>query len=1005
MNKEVKRTNLSLTLLSDHGAHKEFFKDEEGHLGKTTVANIEQASAERINIQGVKDLLPYLEQGEHLFIHGMADVVGCKTKPYTIVPKYREVLRDKLVARTKRRSNGEGNFIYGTYSTALIDIDDPHEYGYQFKDIETLIKDLKSYLPILNDLEILAYPSSSNGITLDGKLVNTNKLGNWHIYISGEAKALQHLETYIERMLWDHGMGKIKISASGARLFRCLVDLSVLSPERIDFSNQPKLHEGIRRIELGHYYQEGTVLEYDDIKDVVEDKKLERAVRALKSKEYSDAKDLALSTFKQWVLDNYTGDTTEMRHWFDQGYTVIPEDMLVHVKDRNTGCASLIPAGQLTFGKHEGYVCKNPLSEIKPDHWNATVRNGRVWTHNYQMTVFIGEPPEVYVREQDVDVCNEDTLKGLFFNSNDTLQDICYLSQRVRGSSGTYEFTDRYNGILIGALLMATDKNKLPSTNDDKKDFALKRGTLLHSNLSESIKDSILCLRDPAGGGKSFSASYLAMELAFKGVKVCFVTNTRDNCAKFANDNKYFTHILGNADVAERSLPKSAAAMAVDMLSKTTRGGNMKYTSTEVADRLVKNKVATQQEADNFKQAILDNNHVKTKGDKLLGINEVRDYPNCITMTAKKLQKSNILSWLNGYFFIIDESNATEVYQAIGTVTQTVYNSSITINGDISVNATTIALLEGLQSKTSLEQVNGEWVYTRVPPDYSGVCYMSAEASFIPALNNLVDTYYQGVKVNVIDDPTRKVIDNNLTITYVKTTSKKVNARDELVRRSRELYPDLIIIGDGKDMHGNSVADLSIEACKGNDSLKEQDLMAYVSYPSADEISHYMWTCKILEEEAISTIVTDKFNQLMRNVGYRAHGKTLNILIPDGLKNQIKHDVFTENVFDLSTKIKQERNLKVAANNLMTKVVETVEFKVSNAMHTFVSECKKLLDKGEYLKVKDTKVAIKKTLSAVGLSMTEVKSHNGHAVDLFLEHFEIYKPQIEGKRVKCYRMK
>ncbi|WP_434565859.1 hypothetical protein QFW85_12545 [Vibrio chagasii] len=991
------KNNVITTVLTKHNAFKNF-SVEDGNLKKDTVANIDVAQAERITLDSVRDLLPYLDNGECLFIHGMADVVGCKQKPYTITPNYREDHKQKRVGRTKRRANGRGNFTYNNeYTTALIDIDDPHEYGYVFTDVETLIQDLTNVLPALRDVELLAYPSSSNGIKINTKFVNKNKCGNWHIYLIGSKKALQHLEQYIERILWSSGYGKVKISKSGARLMRCLVDLSVLSPERIDFANKPNLSYDVQRDKPAHYHRDGGFLEYDDLKSVINDKLLKNCVQKLKATAYNDALPAAEDAFKNWLVNSTIGDNkAQMLEWFKQGYTVIDDEMMIHVRGQNGDIQ--VPAGQIKTGALNGYPCKNPLSEIK-SNYNAIVVNGRIWTHNYKMTVYVGEPPELFVQEHEIQDHNISTLEQIALNNNDVMQNVCTLTQTIQCSSDKYEFTDRYNGIIIGDLLRASAYTALPSTTESKRAFAMERGSTLY-NINDSVLYSpVTCLRDPAGGGKSFSASYLAMEMLIAREKVCFISNSKANCAQFAHDNPTFTQILGNADVAEKTLPSSAISRALELLQEQNKHGELKRTTSRVAEMLLKEQLITQLEHDEFKQALNLNNGIIVEADKAIGVSEVRQLPSAITLTAKKLQKSNILSYMHGYYFIIDESNATEIHQSIGLSEYSVYKTSIRISGDLHVNSCTSTILDGLVGSSEVVNIKGVLYYQHKDPRFSGVCYMSAEGSFIPALSKILERDYKGVQMNVIDDPKRKIIDNNLHLTYVKTTSNRASVREELVKRIREHNPNITIIGDGKDLYGEPIADVSIEACKGNDALKSMDLAAYVSYPSAEEVAHFMWSCSMTEDEAVATIVTDKFNQLMRNVGYRHEGYKLEVLVPVALRDKITHDVFTVNVFDLSNKDKQAST--ASSNASMTDVVQTTEVKVRTAMHTFIAKSIKDFIKSD-ISVKETKKAIKQALADEGLSQADIKKYNKQAVALFEKHFTKERYQGNGKNINIY---
>ena len=72
--------------------------------------------------------------------------------------------------------------------------------------------------------------------------------GGWRAYcVIDNAAKIPDVTRYIHYRLWQMGHGAIKVSKSGARLDRSLIDTSVASPERLDFVATPILEDGLER--------------------------------------------------------------------------------------------------------------------------------------------------------------------------------------------------------------------------------------------------------------------------------------------------------------------------------------------------------------------------------------------------------------------------------------------------------------------------------------------------------------------------------------------------------------------------------------------------------------------------------------------------------------------------------------------------------------------------------------------------------------------------------------
>lgn len=86
----------------------------------------------------------------------------------------------------------------------------------------------------------------------------------WHIYcVIKDASVLRELDIIRRNLLaraWNQGLGHIKISISGNVLERCVVDLAVISPERLIFEAEPVLSDELEKEQVNAAYIDGGYL-------------------------------------------------------------------------------------------------------------------------------------------------------------------------------------------------------------------------------------------------------------------------------------------------------------------------------------------------------------------------------------------------------------------------------------------------------------------------------------------------------------------------------------------------------------------------------------------------------------------------------------------------------------------------------------------------------------------------------------------------------------------------
>ena len=72
--------------------------------------------------------------------------------------------------------------------------------------------------------------------------------GGIHVYIAANTSDLDALKRDLEVALWRAGLGYVEFARNGRRLLRTIIDLSVLSPERLIFEAAPTLGPGVGRV-------------------------------------------------------------------------------------------------------------------------------------------------------------------------------------------------------------------------------------------------------------------------------------------------------------------------------------------------------------------------------------------------------------------------------------------------------------------------------------------------------------------------------------------------------------------------------------------------------------------------------------------------------------------------------------------------------------------------------------------------------------------------------------
>lgn len=111
-----------------------------------------------------------------------------------------------------------------------------------------LMQLISGAVPAFKGVEWVGRGSSSQGIFNEriGKAYSTS--GGIHVYVAVNTSDLATLRRDLEVALWRAGLGYVEFARNGCRLRRTIIDLSVLSPERLIFEAPPILGPGVGRV-------------------------------------------------------------------------------------------------------------------------------------------------------------------------------------------------------------------------------------------------------------------------------------------------------------------------------------------------------------------------------------------------------------------------------------------------------------------------------------------------------------------------------------------------------------------------------------------------------------------------------------------------------------------------------------------------------------------------------------------------------------------------------------
>ena len=141
---------------------------------------------------------------------------------------------------------------------------------------------IRSLDPQLEKAAMVWRPSASSNIVGEDDKVYAG-VKNQRIYIQySHPEGIEEFTQNLFRSAWDKGFGYIMVSAAGIPLEKCIFDMSVFSPERLDFAAGGHCGEGLKKQVIKSIFSIGTVVDLNEIQNKVDVFKHQMLVSAAK---------------------------------------------------------------------------------------------------------------------------------------------------------------------------------------------------------------------------------------------------------------------------------------------------------------------------------------------------------------------------------------------------------------------------------------------------------------------------------------------------------------------------------------------------------------------------------------------------------------------------------------------------------------------------------------------------------------------------------------------------
>ncbi len=223
---------------------KKFILNEESYIRKQSAPQYYKGRAQTITLKGLSDIervTQSLDTHECIGL-GVFDIDDCQ-----IVSKrdFEECDHDQGI-----RTRSKDHLSEPDVKLVLLDYDpDPYmPQDLQCASVEGLMAKLVEAIPEFEGIGYSGAPSTSAGIYKEGS-DESYPGGGFHVYFVVQGVSLADLQCFLKVRLWNAGMGFISFARNGAMLERTIIDLSVLSPERLIYESRPVLGEGLKQKE------------------------------------------------------------------------------------------------------------------------------------------------------------------------------------------------------------------------------------------------------------------------------------------------------------------------------------------------------------------------------------------------------------------------------------------------------------------------------------------------------------------------------------------------------------------------------------------------------------------------------------------------------------------------------------------------------------------------------------------------------------------------------------
>ena len=268
----------------------------------------------------------------------------------------------------------------------LVDFDDkdlPEPIKDKLSAVGGIYEALRRLWPELECGDFLIKPSSSAGVHLPD--TEPTAASGFHMFVRiNNARAIPQTLKSLHARCWESGFGYHLISKSGLQLDRSLIDVSVGSPERLIFTADPILEEGILRTPPPTVQQDGIALaalkmplssEWTRLRDI------DRQRTAAKAQE---VRAVFMETQAERHLHEFGGTLAEARAIVTarvQGCVLSDDDVLMTVRLGSQAVGTIL--GSMSRG--DIIACADPIEGREYNPTAAAV----IWQNNHKHPVLI----------------------------------------------------------------------------------------------------------------------------------------------------------------------------------------------------------------------------------------------------------------------------------------------------------------------------------------------------------------------------------------------------------------------------------------------------------------------------------------------------------------------------------------------------------------------------------------------------------------------------------------